>query len=163
MDKALKAIQDLHSFNLLHQDIKLENFAMSLESPDEVILIDFGIAANVEKNGICPRGQFGTPSFSARDALGKEPERQHYKSDIESWFYCLIYAANDGYLEWAGERDIAALLKAKKAAWKNQTKFLMGLPVQFLEIMNAINLFKRERRPNYEKIYALLKQVMNVS
>ena len=55
-----KSIEFIHSVNLLHLDIKLENILINCDTL-EVYLIDFGYVCNLE-NDVCPK-KIGTKSY----------------------------------------------------------------------------------------------------
>uniref|UniRef100_A0AC34FSB9 Protein kinase domain-containing protein n=1 Tax=Panagrolaimus sp. ES5 TaxID=591445 RepID=A0AC34FSB9_9BILA len=168
LHEAMKGIQQFHGLKFMHQDIKLENFSICLANRSIVKLIDYGHSTSIGPHGICEKGKIGTIQFSSRDAM-MHPEEQHRKSDLESWMYCLVYAAKETLLEpWCytvGDDEVnPIILEQKQAVWNNPEKrleFLTGLPVQFNEIMNIIDAVTPEKAIDYEAIYSSLQEVIS--
>ena len=76
-----KAIQVLHNIDMVHCDIKLENFLYLIKDGYyDIKIIDFGF---IKKNGAIANGLFGTPNYIPYD---------FYNSIcIDNAFYSIIY------------------------------------------------------------------------
>uniref|UniRef100_A0AC34G8M3 Protein kinase domain-containing protein n=1 Tax=Panagrolaimus sp. ES5 TaxID=591445 RepID=A0AC34G8M3_9BILA len=160
--EALQGLEQLHGLNMIHQDFKPNNLAISLRRPGKVVVIDFGAVAEIVK-GRCINGCMGTKTFAARDAMDKKKQgQQYFRSDLESWYYCLVSACKDGKLGWEYLRSYDAILAEKKNAWKkvNRRRFLSGLPVQFLDIMKLIDQMRQTRGQTYQPYYDLLNLIV---
>lgn len=93
----LLSINYLHSHDIVHRDLKLENFLYETESSDHLKLIDFGFSKvwdpNVKMAVCC-----GTLSYVAPEVLNKS-----YTSQCDIWslgIVCFILLA--GYMPFSG-------------------------------------------------------------
>uniref|UniRef100_A0AC34G4A3 Protein kinase domain-containing protein n=1 Tax=Panagrolaimus sp. ES5 TaxID=591445 RepID=A0AC34G4A3_9BILA len=160
--EALKGIEQLHGLKMIHQDLKPNNLAKSLRRDGGVEVLDYGTVAEIVK-GRCINGCMGTAIFAARDAMdNKKIGQQHFRSDIEAWFYCLVSGCKDGELGWEYKRGYDVILAAKKEEWKtkNRERFLTGLPKQFLIIMQLIDKIQPGRTFHYQQYYSLLNEII---
>jgi serine/threonine protein kinase len=94
------AIKYLHSFGIVHRDIKLENIMMSDTSEQSVPKIsDFGLSKIIGPNETTCE-PFGTLSYCAPEVLRKQP----YSFSCDVWsFGCLLYAMLSGSLPFDHE------------------------------------------------------------
>ena len=102
------AVQFLHSFGILHRDIKLEN-VMTSDGGDRAVpkLADFGLAKIVGPFETADE-PFGTLGYAAPEVLRKEP----YGPACDLWSLgCLTYALLCGALPFDHEsqREAAKL------------------------------------------------------
>jgi calcium/calmodulin-dependent protein kinase I len=95
------AIQFLHSFGIVHRDIKLENVMMSDNSERAVPkLADFGLAKIVGPSEKADE-PFGTLGYAAPEVLRKEP----YGSACDLWSLgCIVYSLLCGALPFDHEQ-----------------------------------------------------------
>jgi serine/threonine protein kinase len=102
-------IELLHRANLLHRDIKPDNFVIGRDDKaDEVFIIDFGLAKRYRDprtHSHIPyrddKNLTGTARYASINShLGIESSR---RDDLESLCYVLIYFAK-GHLPWQGLR-----------------------------------------------------------
>jgi len=94
------AIKYLHSYGIVHRDLKLENVMMSNNSDSGVPkLVDFGLAKMIGPNEKADE-PFGTLGYVAPEVLRKEP----YSFSCDLWsFGCIIYALLSGSLPFDHE------------------------------------------------------------
>ena len=90
-----KALKYLHSFGIVHRDLKLENIMMTDNTSSAVPkLIDFGLAKMIGPNEKANE-PFGTLGYVAPEILKKEP----YSFSCDVWSYgCIIFALLSGAL-----------------------------------------------------------------
>ena len=94
------AIKYLHSYGIVHRDLKLENVMMSDNTETGVPkLVDFGLAKMIGPNEKADE-PFGTLGYVAPEVLRKEP----YSFSCDLWSYgCIIYALLSGSLPFDHE------------------------------------------------------------
>ena len=91
--------------NFVHNDLKLENILVGHEDPNQIYLIDFGLATrwrdpmtNRHASKIQLFKFSGNFRFATRNqCLGYKTSR---RDDIQSTFYILIYLLNKNKLPW---------------------------------------------------------------
>lgn len=125
MLQLIDLIEKLHSVNLVHNDLKLENIVVGIRDPSKLHLIDFGLTQTfVDENGEhikkCYMKNFsGNFIFSSLNSCrGFNKSR---RDDIESIFYILIFMLNNQYLPWCDllrkdsteQPDLRLLLKKR--------------------------------------------------
>lgn len=161
-----KRIKDVHNMNIIHRDIKPDNFVMKSSKDNFLFLIDFGLSKLYMKNNIhieCfeNRKLIGTVKYvSLNIHNGLTPSR---RDDLESIIYILIYLLI-GNLPW---EDIKSDNKEEKnkliKECKKEYDFskLSELPGEFILILNYIRELKFEEKPNYCYIQTLLYNLYN--
>jgi serine/threonine protein kinase len=94
------AIKYLHSYGIVHRDLKLENVMMSDNTESGVPkLVDFGLAKMIGPSEKADE-PFGTLGYVAPEVLRKEP----YSFSCDLWSYgCIIYALLSGSLPFDHE------------------------------------------------------------
>jgi len=94
------ALKYLHSYGIVHRDLKLENVMMSDNLETAVPkLVDFGLAKLIGPNEKADE-PFGTLGYVAPEVLRKEP----YSFSCDLWSYgCIIYALLSGSLPFDHE------------------------------------------------------------
>jgi len=96
------SLQYLHSFGIVHRDLKLENIIMSDKTDDGVPkLVDFGLAKIVGPNETADE-PFGTLGYVAPEVLKKDP----YSFSADVWSLgCMIHALLSGSLPFDAEKS----------------------------------------------------------
>lgn len=97
----LECIGYLHDQNIVHRDLKLENFVFEDDSMDsELKLIDFGLSKHFEQAEVL-HGAVGTPFYVAPEVLSN-----HYNSKCDVWSIgVMAYMLLSGYPPFDGETD----------------------------------------------------------
>lgn len=95
-----KALEYLHSFGVVHRDLKLENIMMNDNTQSAIPkLCDFGLARIVGPNETATE-PFGTLGYVAPEVLKKEP----YSFSADLWSLgCMIHALLTGTLPFDSE------------------------------------------------------------
>lgn len=91
-------IEKLHSLNIIHNDIKMENIMIGRNDPQNIYLIDFGLSNSLldaDGNHYVKKylGKFsGNFIFATLNACrGFNKSR---RDDVESFLYLIIYLLN---------------------------------------------------------------------
>lgn len=174
--KVIDTLEFIHSHGYVHADIKASNLLLSLESKDEIYLIDYGLVERFyNKDGTHReyaedqrRANNGTVEFSSRDAhIGAFSRR----SDLESLAYNLLYWVSRGRLPWTHIlKDHQAVETSKKWYMNNLEMFLdycfddsiesnssTSLMCSALyELLDYIQRLKFEDEPDYNLIRSIL-------
>jgi serine/threonine protein kinase len=152
------AIKYLHSYGIVHRDIKLENVMMSDNTEASVPkLVDFGLAKMIGPNEKADE-PFGTLGYVAPEVLKKEP----YSYSCDLWSYgCIMYALLSGSLPFDHESQKETIkmtlenkLEFDLPCWKNVSEPCKELIISLLEKdpKNRINLEKSLSHPWFESI-----------
>ena len=79
----IKAVEHAHSLNVVHRDIKLENFLVDFDQDSEKIIVkltDFGLSKEVQP-GAKYSGRSGTLVTMAPEMINNN----HYWSKVDVW------------------------------------------------------------------------------
>jgi len=151
----INIIKLVHEKDLLHRDIKPDNFMFDLnESTNKIYLIDFGLAKryrydckHISENTIS--SLIGTPTFvSLNIHNGCEPSR---RDDIESCIYVLLYMLwSDFY--WVN-LNIDQIIQEKKDIFNTSSCVPMFIRNMLLYVRNMTF----EEEPDYPFLINVLK------
>ena len=163
-DQMLRLIQSFHLKNLIHRDIKPDNFLIGLNNnSNQLYLIDFGLSkfycdpnTKVHIKYTENHSLTGTARYASVNALsGKEQSR---RDDLESIGYVLIYLLK-GNLPWQGltaenpqEKHLKILEKKKNTSIENLCE---DLPIIFLDYFKIIFNLDFIEEPPYELLRSL--------
>ena len=168
MDQIVQRIEYLHSKNLLHRDIKPDNFLIGRGNKKGIIYaIDFGLSKKYRdsKNGLhIPyrdgKDLTGTARYASINThLGIEQSR---RDDIESLGYMMVYLMK-GHLPWQGMVNSNPKLKYERIKkLKLEIKLAdlcYGLPKECVKFIQYARDMKFEDKPNYTYLRGLLKKM----
>uniref|UniRef100_A0A0K0G4B9 phosphorylase kinase n=1 Tax=Strongyloides venezuelensis TaxID=75913 RepID=A0A0K0G4B9_STRVS len=84
MTQLFDGVAYLHSLNIVHRDLKLENILCITES--RVVISDFGFAKQLKKGELL-RDLFGTPGYLAPETLKCQMYEDHpgYSLEVDNW------------------------------------------------------------------------------
>ena len=169
MDQCLQCLEMLHDSDIVHRDIKPDNFCIGVHEKSELVhILDLGLAKYfqdpVTKNHIefkKAKGLTGTPRYASINAhKGYEQSR---RDDLEALGYMLIFLIN-GYLPWQGIKMPNKNEKNKKIGELKEQSLASGslfknLPGQFKEYFDIVRGYDFEDTPNYNKLRRIFKEL----
>lgn len=162
----LEAIEELHNIGYLSRDVKPSNFAPGIREQGthrKIFMFDFGLAKKFvdrENRKLKSRGEvgwrgtvrYGSLVAHKRMDLGR-------RDDVECWLYMLC-EMHIGELPWRHMTDRAQVGQAKLAIReKGRKAFFSKVPRQFETIMDMVDGYLFEQRPEYKHLKALIEEV----
>ena len=166
----LNRLEDIHSKNYIHKDIKPQNFVTGRKDPHIIYIIDFGFSKKyrssrtgkhikyVNKNEVV-----GSISFKSINAnKGYEESR---RDDLESLGYLLIFLANNN-LPWMKIEDLNINKRMKCLKIYNLKKAISienlckGLPEEFVNYLNYTRKLEFEEDPDYDYLRRLFSSIL---
>lgn len=157
-DQMIARIEYVHSKNIIHRDVKPDNFLMgSGKKGHHVYLIDFGLAKKYrdpkthQHIPYCENKSLtGTARYASINThLGIEQSR---RDDLESLGYIFGYFAR-GSLPWQGLKAVTKKQKYDKISEKKMStpieSLCKGYPHEFAAYLNYTRSLRFEDKPDY--------------
>lgn len=133
----LLAINYLHSLNIVHRDLKLENFLYEKQGSDFLKLIDFGFSKIWDKNTKMELS-CGTLSYVAPEVLAK-----NYTSKCDMWSLgVIVFILLVGHMPFAGaseRQQIVNIRAGKFAVRKERWAKVSGEAYEFMSNLLVVN------------------------
>jgi serine/threonine protein kinase len=165
----LDRLEYIHNKNIIHRDIKPDNFVIGKnEDKNTIFMIDFGLAKRYRNPLTQEHIPFrltkrltGTARYASVNALkGGEQSR---KDDLESLNYMLLYFLR-GSLPWQGVAGLTKGEKYKKIYHIKKNigaeKLYENLPNEFKEVYLYIKKLEFEQDPDYDYCRKLFVDVI---
>ena len=166
----VKIMENLHSQNYIHRDIKPDNFVIGLgNETSKLYIIDFGLAKEYRNPITLKHNPYvittrliGTVRYASIHSL--EGIEQSRRDDLESVAYLLIYLLK-GTLPWQGlivkrkEEKYLKVLEKKRSMTSNE--LCSGLPTQIERFLIYVKSLEYEEKPNYQLMIRLLEECLN--
>ena len=165
-DQLIRRLEYLHERNLVHRDVKPDNFLMGVGKRSNVVyVIDFGLAKKYRDSRYGTHLEYrenkqltGTARYASLSThLGIEQSR---RDDLESLGYVLLYLLRGG-LPWQG---LKAKDKNQKYSRITDKKILTpieelveGYPEEFGVYLNYCRSLKFEEKPDYKYLRGLFR------
>ncbi|XP_044165978.1 myosin light chain kinase, smooth muscle-like isoform X1 [Acropora millepora] len=109
----LEALHFMHEKNIVHLDLKPENILCVSMDSNDIKLVDFGLARNLDAAEET-KSSFGTPDFVAPEVVRLKP----VSSASDLWSLGVVtYVLLSGLMPFSGEDDHQTLVKVAKADW----------------------------------------------
>ena len=166
--QCLERIEWIHKNNIIHRDIKPDNFLFGLKEPRLIYLIDFGLSKKYRSERTLKHIQYsytrkiiGTARFSSINSLrGFEMSR---RDDLESFCYMIIFFLIKK-LPW---QDIKEKTKVEKYRKIFELKSIFDiedykilLPKEIILVFKYVKNLKFEEEPDYSYIKNLFKTIL---
>ena len=167
----IEILEFIHNKNVIHQDMKPDNFVIGLNDKRKYIyLLDFGLARSYKSpktNKHYPLEKYnhlvGTSRYASINAM--VAYTQSRRDDLESIGYIFIYFLK-GKLPWQGIPAKTKDEKYRKIKDKKQQtsaeELCDYLPGQFADYINYTRNLEYEQDPDYNYLKNLLVRVLNL-
>ena len=164
----IEILEFIHNKNIIHRDIKPDNFLMSNGNNKFLYLLDFGLAkkfrdSNTSKHNPLIKGKKlkGTARYASVNALNGDSQSR--RDDLESVGYVLIYFLK-GKLPWQGimiknkEERYHKIMEIKRDI--TPIELCQECPEEFTKYMSYIRKLEYEEDPDYNMLKNLFKSVL---
>ena len=168
VEQILYRLEFIHSKNIVHRDIKPDNFLIGLGNKNKIIYaIDYGLSKKFKesksglhipyRDGKCLLGTARYTSINTH--LGVEQSR---RDDIEALGYMMIYFMK-GHLPWQGminSNPNKKYDKIKKLKIDIKLQELCnGLPEETIKFIQYARDMRFEDKPNYSYLRGLMRKI----
>ncbi|OHT13023.1 CK1 family protein kinase [Tritrichomonas foetus] len=170
-DQMIYCVEIVHRYNIIHRDIKPDNFVMGLgQNSTQVYIIDFGLSKQYRDPDTKIHIPFqkgktmtGTARYASINAMrGYEQSR---RDDMESLGHIFIYLLK-GQLPWQGLPAHTQAEKLKKIfEVKRKTpieELCNGLPSQFAEYMRMVRKLEYDEEPKYKEYREMFLKLLKM-
>ena len=162
--RAIHILEKIHEKNVLHQDIKPENFLIGRQDKNRIYLVDFGMSRRYIKKGkhkthVGEYGHVGTAVFAPLSSHRDMPLGR--KDDLESLGYVLLSLLNIR-LPWESAKiedntfDKIYQLKSSMAI----EDMFRGRPAVFTKYMCYCRSLELQDKPDYDYLKYLFKEAL---
>ena len=159
----LDIIEYIHSKNIIHKDIKPENFLIGNNDKSKIFIIDFGFASNyIDPNlglhyPLVEDSFVGNYIFTSFNSIifGYKKSR---RDDIESLAYILIYFLK-GFLPWSNRNNKVEIQNIRKQT--SIDSLCANLPIEIKKFLSHSFNLKFIDRPDYKYLKDLLNNCAN--
>lgn len=164
----LNIIEQIHSKDVIHRDIKPSQFLISLDKKS-IKLVDFGMATFYKEKGIHKEFKTrckcrGTVSYaSINNHLGFKQSR---RDDLECLCYSLLYLSK-GSLPWKLDSSIEGFKRWQMVLNQkiniNEAELFTDLPPEFPALLKYTKKLAYDQTPNYTYMRSLLAKFININ
>ncbi|XP_021535363.1 serine/threonine-protein kinase VRK1 isoform X3 [Neomonachus schauinslandi] len=167
--RILDILEYIHEHEYVHGDIKASNLLLSYKNPDQVYLVDYGLAYRYCPEGIHKeykedpkRCHDGTIEFTSIDAHnGVAPSR---RGDLEILGYCMIQWLS-GHLPWEDNLKDPNYVRDSKIRYRENIADFMDTcfpernkPDEIAKYMETVKLLDYAEKPLYQNLRDTLLQ-----
>jgi hypothetical protein len=143
---AAQALALAHQHGIIHRDLKPSNLFLRHSRPEEVVLLDFGLARHVLPSSAITASQMvlGTPGYMAPEQASSQPALTP-SADIFS-LGCVLYECLTGKPPFSAPHFVAALAKILFAEPEPLRSLRPELPPALEELLERMLVKAPERR-----------------
>ena len=164
----LDRLEYIHNKNIIHRDIKADNFLIGLKKNEIIYIIDFGLAKRFRSSKTGKHVKYcinkkwsGTSRFASANTLrGIESSR---RDDMESFCYLLLYLMK-GTLPWDKLKETSEineiLIIYKMKQYMPADIMFKELPSQMSDFYKYCKSLNFEQKPNYNYLRKLLINIL---
>ncbi|XP_051578146.1 serine/threonine-protein kinase VRK1 [Myxocyprinus asiaticus] len=167
--RLLDILEYIHEHEYVHADIKASNLLLSYSNPNQVYLVDYGLAYRYSPEGVPKeykedpkRCHDGTIEFTSIDAhKGVAPSR---RADLEIMGYCMIQWLC-GHLPWEDKlQDPLYVRDSKLRCRDNIDEFMKSCfteenkPEEMGKFLQEVKTLGYTDKPDYAKLRGILQQ-----
>ena len=166
----IEILEFIHNKNIIHRDIKPDNFVIGLgEKRKYIYILDFGLAKKYRSSKTLQhyavmksKNLTGTARYASINAL--DGLTQSRRDDLEAVGYVLLYFLR-GRLPWQGipvknKEERYRKIKQKKIDITAE-ELCKGFPLQFVQYLNYTRNLEYEDDPNYNFLKNLFVSVLS--
>ena len=166
--QCLERIEWIHKNNIIHRDIKPDNFLLGIKDPRIIYLIDFGLCKKYRSERTLKHIKYcytrrivGTARYNSINSMkGYELSR---RDDLESFYYMIIFF----FLKKLPWQDIQEKTKVEKYKKILELKisfdindYKILLPNEIIKMFKYVKNLKFEEEPNYLMIKDSFKSIL---
>lgn len=159
-----KVLKEIHSLDIIHQDIKPDNFAIGRNKlKKNIYIFDFGLSKIKESDmNEKTNSLLGTVRYASIRA--HEGYSLSYRDDFESLMYMIVYLYNRK-LPWQGiqgktksEKNIKVLEMKKKI---DLSQLCYRLPIEYQKIIHYSRNLEFNEKPKYDTLINIIEERLN--
>ncbi|KAM0448960.1 hypothetical protein ACHAO4_008189 [Trichoderma viride] len=167
-DQLISRVEMLHSKNIVHRDLKMENIVMGFGKEDgkTAYILDFGLSGYFRPQGdyMTAPGYYMAGTMDTACIAWHLNRPQSPKDDLESLAYVLIHLFR-GYLPWTidGGSLIDSYLSERTVKMKLSLPIdiiCKDMPSAFARHLKYARSLKYEDTPNYGKLRDMYRRLM---
>ncbi|XP_053093782.1 serine/threonine-protein kinase VRK1 isoform X1 [Pangasianodon hypophthalmus] len=167
--RLLDILEYIHEHEYVHADIKASNLLLSHKNPNQVYLVDYGLAYRYSPEGVPKeykedpkKCHDGTIEFTSIDAHhGVSPSR---RGDLEILSYCMIQWLCSR-LPWEDKLQDPVYVRDSKIRCRNNIRDFMKScfttghePEEMIKFMEEVKALGYTDKPDYTKLRSILQQ-----
>ncbi|MBN3294851.1 VRK1 kinase, partial [Amia calva] len=166
--RLLDILEYIHEHEYVHADIKASNLLLSHKNPNQVYLVDYGLAYRYSPEGVMKdykedpkRCHDGTIEFTSIDAhKGVSPSR---RGDLEILWYCMVQWLC-GCLPWEDKLQDPNYVRDSKIKCRENISDCLSKcfssndkPEELVKFMEEVKPLSYDDKPPYQKLRTILQ------
>ena len=133
----IQGIKYIHSNNIVHRDIKLENILIDLNN--NIKICDFGIGKIINKNNSILYDQCGTPMYMAPEILLSSKNKGYEPFPIDIWSAGIaLYIMLSGILPFSVNNETENNFDLQYSIINNEPKIIENISTEAQNLLNRL-------------------------